>query len=66
MKAKVGELKDEVKEVFSRWLKNELTSVFQVVSGRRRFLVRFQNRYDKYMNSNQLAVVTVDRGPMIK
>ena len=66
MKAKVGELKDEVKEVFSRWLKNELTSVFQVVSIRRRFLVRFQNRYDKYMNSNQLAVVTVDRGPMIK
>ena len=66
MKAKVGELKDEVKEVFSRWLKNELTSVFQVVSGRRRFLVTFQNRYDKYMNSNQLAVVTVDRGPMIK
>ena len=36
----------------------------QGVSGRWRFLVRFQNRCEKNLSSNQLTVVIVDQIPV--
>ena len=43
VKAKIGDLEEEVRSVSSRRTRNDLTDVVQGVSGRRRFLVRFQN-----------------------
>ena len=65
-KAKVGELEDEVREGFSRRPKKDLNGVVQGVSGKRRFLVRFQDGCEKVMTSNQLTIVTVDRIPVIE
>ena len=61
MKAKVCELEDEVREGFSRRPWKDLTGVVDAVSRKRGFLVRFQDGCDKYLTSNQLTVVTVDR-----
>ena len=43
VKAKLGELEDEVREGFFRRMRNYLNGVVQGVSGKRRFLVRFQD-----------------------
>ena len=43
VKAKIGELEEEVSAGTSRRMRKYLTGVVQGVSGRRRFLVRFQN-----------------------
>ena len=64
MKAKLGELEVDVSEVFSRRLRKEFTGVVQVFSGKRILLVRFHDGCDKYMTSNQLAVVTVEMSPI--
>ena len=58
VKAKSGELEEEVSVVSSRRMRKELTGVFQGFLGRRRFLVRFQNRSENNFPSNQLTVVT--------
>ena len=58
VKAKLSELEEEVRVGSSRGMRKELTGVFQGVSRRRRFLVRFQNGYKKNLSSNQLTVVT--------
>ena len=63
-KAKVGELEDEVREGFTRRLRKALSGVLQGVSGKRRFLVRFQDGYEKDLTSNQLTLVTVDKIPV--
>ena len=42
VKAEVGDLEDEVREIFSRRLWKELTCVFQGVSVKRRLLARLQ------------------------
>ena len=60
IKAKIGELEEEVREGSSRRMRKELTSVVQGVSGRRRFLVRFQNGCENNLSSNQLTVVIAD------
>ena len=57
VKAKIGELEEEVRVGSSRRMRKELTGVVQGVSGRRRFLVRFQNGCKKNLSSNQLTVV---------
>ena len=44
VKAKVGVLEDEVREIFHRRMRKELTCVLQGVSVKRRFLLRFQDR----------------------
>ena len=44
VKAKTSDLEEEVRVGSSRRMRKELTDVVQGVSGRRRFLVRFQNR----------------------
>ena len=66
VKEKVGELEDEVREVFSRQMRNYLTVLVESVSGNRGFLVRAQGVCDKDTTSNQLTVVTVDSIPVTK
>ena len=58
VKAKIGELEEEVRVGSSRRMRKELTGVVQGVLGRRRFLVRFQNGCEKNLSSNKLTVVT--------
>ena len=43
VKAKIGELEEEVRAGNSRRMRKELTEVVQGVSGSRRLLKRFQN-----------------------
>ena len=43
VKAKIGELEEEVRAGISMIMRKELTVVVQGVSGRRMFLLRFQN-----------------------
>ena len=43
VKAKVGELEEEIQEEFSRRLRKDITSVVQEIVGKRRYLVRFQD-----------------------
>ena len=59
VKAKIGELEEEVRSGSSRGMRKELTGVVQGVSGRRRFLVRFQNGCENNLSSNQQIVVIV-------
>ena len=61
VKAKIGELEEEVRAGNSRWTRKDLTGVVQGVSGRRRFLVRFQNGCENNLSSNQLTVMIVDK-----
>ena len=49
MKAKVGELEEELRAIFSRRLRKELTGVVQEVSGNKRFLLIFQDNCEKYL-----------------
>ena len=58
VKAKIGELEEEVRVGSSRRMRKEFTVVVQGVSGRRRFLVRFHDGCEKNLFSNQLTVVT--------
>ena len=60
----MGEFEEEVREGFSRWSRNKFTGVFQGVSWKKRFFVRFQDECEKYMNSNLLNVVNVEKIPM--
>ena len=63
-KSRVGELGYEVKEVFSIHLSKYFTGVFQGVSGKRMFLVRFQDRCEKYMTSNQITNMPIYKIPV--
>ena len=63
VKAKIGELEEEVRAGSSRKMRKELTGVVQGVSGRRRFLVRSQNGCENNMSSNQLTIVIVEKIP---
>ena len=47
VKAKVGDLEEEIREVFLRRLRKYMTGVFQEVVGKRRYLVRFQDGLEK-------------------
>ena len=58
VKAKIGELEEEVRLGSSIRMRKELNGVVQGVSVRRRFLVRFQNRCENNLSSGQLTVVT--------
>ena len=61
MKSKVGELDEEARDEFLRRLRKELMGVVQGVSGKKRFLVRFQYGREKYLTLNQLTVVAVEK-----
>ena len=66
MKEKVGELEDEVREVFFRRLSKYLTAVVHGLYVKRGLLVMFQNWFQKDMTSNELTAVTVDITPLTK
>ena len=57
-------MENEVREGFYSRPRKELTGVVQVVSGKSRLLVRFQDGFEKYMTSNQLTAVTVENIPV--
>ena len=50
VKSKIDELEEEVRAGSPRRMKKESTGVMHDVSGRRRFLTRFQNGYKKNMS----------------
>ena len=64
VKAKIGELEEEVRAGNSIIMRKQLTGVVQGVLFRRRFLVRFQNGCENNMSSNQLTVVIVEKIPV--
>ena len=57
VKAKVGDLEEEIREGFWRRLIKEMTGVVQEVVGKRRYLVRFQDGLEKEMSLNQITIV---------
>ena len=59
VKAKVGELEEEIREGFSRRLSKEMTGVVQEVVGKSKYLVRFQDGLEKDMSSDQITIVVV-------
>ena len=52
VKAKVGELEENLREVCSRRLRKEMSGVVQEVVGKRRYLVRFHDGGENYILSN--------------
>ena len=64
VKAKKGELEEEVREGNSRRMRKYLNGVVKGVLGRRRFLARFHNGCKNNMSSNQLTVVIVENIPV--
>ena len=58
---KICELDNEVREIFLRRMRKEFTGVIQGISGKKRFLVRFQYGCEKYLTSNQLAIVILQK-----
>ena len=52
--------------MISRHLRKELTVLFKGFSGKRRFLVKFQDGGDKDITLNQLTINTAKRIPMNK
>ena len=70
VKAKIGELEEEVRVGSSRRMRKELTGVVKYISGKRRFLVRFHDGWDKNLSLNQLTVVAaheilVEEAPLV-
>ena len=59
VKAKVGEMEEDIREEFLRRLKKEMTGVVQEVVGKMRYLVRFQDGLEKEMALNQITIVVV-------
>ena len=66
VKEKVGDFEDEVREGFYMWMRKELTDFLKGVSGKRRFLVRFQGGSDKYLILNQHTILIVFSNPVTK
>ena len=64
VKEKVGELEDEVREIFYRITRKDLTGVVKEVSGKRRFLLTFQDVFEKDLTSNKTTIMILDNIPM--
>ena len=60
VKAKIGELEEEVRTGSSIRIRKKLTGAVQGVLGRKRLLVRFQNGCENNMYSNQLTFLIVE------
>ena len=56
VKEKISELEEEVRVGCSRIMRKELTGVVQIISGRKRFLARFQDGCKMDLTSNQLTI----------
>ena len=70
VKAKIGELEEEVRVGSERRMRKELTGVVQAISGKRRFLVMFHNGCEKNLSANQITVVAaheilVEEAPLV-
>ena len=64
-KAKVSDLEDEIRELFSSRTRKVLTVVVEAIFGNRSFLVRFWYGCDKGKKKlNQPTIRTVDKIPM--
>ena len=61
VKAKISELEEEVRVGCSRSTRKEFTGVVQGISGKKGFLVRFQDRCENNLSSNQIAIVIVEK-----
>ena len=59
VKAKVGDMDDEIREGFPRRLRKDMTGVVQEVVGKRIYLVRLHDGLEKEMSSNQLTILVV-------
>ena len=66
VKVKIGDLEDELREIFYRRPRKELNDVVEAVSSKRRFLERFQDGCDKNMTSNKITVLTLYIIPVTK
>ena len=64
VKSNKGELEEDVMAGNSRRMRKDLTGLVQGVSGRRRFLVSFQNGCENNLSSNQPIVVIVEKIPV--
>ena len=70
VKAKTGELEEDVRVGSARRMRKELTGVVQAISGKRKFLVRFHDGCENNLSSNQLTVVEaheilVEEAPLV-
>ena len=70
VKAKIGELEEEVRVGNKRRMRMELTGVVKAISGKRKFLVRFHDGCENNLSSYQLTVVTpheilVEEAPLV-
>ena len=63
VKSKIGELEEEVRAGDSIRMRKNLTVVVQGILRRRRFFLRFQNRWKNNLSLNQLTVVIVEKIP---
>ena len=59
VKAKLGELEEDIREEFLRRFRKEMTGVVQEVVGKRRYLVMFQDGGEKEMLSSSLTIMAV-------
>ena len=64
MKSKIDELEEEVRAGDSKRIRKEFTGVVQGVSGRKRFLLMFQNGCKKNLSLKQLTIVIVEKIPV--
>ena len=61
VKAKIGELEEEVRAGISRRMSKKLTGVLQGFSWKKILLVSFQDGCKNNLSSNQLIVVVVEK-----
>ena len=70
VKAKIGELEEEVRVGSARRMRKEFTGVVQAISVKKKFLVRFHDGCDTNLSSNQLTAVAaheilVEEAPLV-
>ena len=63
VKANIGELEEEVRAGCPRSSRKELTGMVQGISGKKRFLVRFQYGCKNNLSLNQLTILIVEKIP---
>ena len=59
VKAKVGDLEEEIREGFLRRLRKEINGEVKEVVGKRIYLVKLQDGLEKELLSNRLTIVVV-------
>ena len=57
-------MENEVREGFYSWIRKELNGVVKGISGKMRFLVRFQYGCEKDLTSNQITIMVVEKIPV--